>query len=194
VVGSVFGLMNEYEKVWKGRNGSRDIDLFGFRYGVGLDPITVNVDRMLKSFRMGCQDLVEVWERALTPETHAAVQRLGGQDLDRATFHMEDELWARIVLEFAVACGRQPVERGYFLRSLTPLYLARVASFVVETWDLLADEVETRIERLCNCFEKQKPYLIDLWDPPSRSRRVADGQPERIQEQGAAPVSEEVRS
>ena len=195
VVGSVFALMNEYENVWKKRNGSQDVDLFGFRYGVGLDPITVNVDRMLRAFRMGCQDLTEVWERALTPETHAAVRRLGGNSSNPAPFHMEDELWARIVLDFAVACRRQPVERGYFLRSLTPLYLARVASFVVETGDLLAEEVENRIERLCACFEKLKPYLIDRWDKSSQPRRAPQGRPEKVQEKAVSPVSQEgVRS
>jgi hypothetical protein len=191
VVGSVFALMSEYEKVWKSRNGSREVELFGFRYGVGLDPITVNVERMLKSFRMGCKDLVEVWEQVLTPDTHTAVQRLGKTASETAPFHMEDELWARIVLEFGAACTRQPVERGYLLRSLTPLYLARVASFVVETWELAADEVEDRIERLCTCFEEKKSYLRDLWDQPSPSRSVATDMPATIPEQRTAAQSQE---
>jgi len=190
VVGSVFALMNEYENVWKNRNGSQDVDLFGFRYGVGLDPITVNVDRMLKAFRMGCRDLTEVWERALTRETHAAIRRLGGNTANPDSFHMEDELWARIVLDFAVACRRQPVERGYFLRSLTPLYLARVASFVIETADLLADDVENRIERLCACFEQMKAYLIDRWDTSSRFPRAPHRRPEQGQETIPAPASQ----
>ena len=77
VVGSVFTLMREYEHVWKARTASEDVDLFGFRFGVGLDPISVNVDRMLKAFRLGCHDLGEIWERALRPDTHAAVLEWG---------------------------------------------------------------------------------------------------------------------
>ena len=38
------------------------------------------------------------------------------------------------------------------IKSLTPLYLGKVASFVIETWDSTADEVEGRLEELCLVF------------------------------------------
>jgi hypothetical protein len=53
--------------------------------------------------------------------------------------------------------------RGHLLRSLTPLYLARVASFVIETRMLVAAEVEEKIESLCRTFEENKPYLAARW-------------------------------
>ena len=49
------------------------------------------------------------------------------------------------------------------MRSMAPLYLARVASFVRETETLAAAEVEQSIERLCLTFEDLKPYLIERW-------------------------------
>ncbi len=58
------------------------------------------------------------------------------------------------------------------LRSLTPLYLARVASFVRETETLVAAEVEEKIEQLCLTFEHLKPHLIAEWNEDSgRVRR-----------------------
>ena len=63
VVGSVFQLMQEYEPVWRNRSGSEAVDLFGFRYGVGLDPVRVDVGRMLVKFRHGCAELGEIWSR-----------------------------------------------------------------------------------------------------------------------------------
>ena len=62
------------------------------------------------------------------------------------------------------------MSRGPILRSLTPLYLARVASFVIETETLVAGEVEERIERLCLTFEELKPYLIARWNGQDVSR------------------------
>jgi hypothetical protein len=56
-----------------------------------------------------------------------------------------------------------PFERGHLLRSLTPLYLGRVASFVIETREMYAAQVEDRIERLCLTFENLKPYLLASW-------------------------------
>ena len=61
VVGSVFMLMEEYQPVWQSRSGSEPAELFGFQFDVGLDPVKVNVDRMVQAFCRGCQELGEVW-------------------------------------------------------------------------------------------------------------------------------------
>jgi glucosylglycerate synthase len=159
VTGSVFALMTEYEKVWMKYDGSRAAELFGFRYDVGLDPIAVNVGRMIEAFRRGCSDLGEVWRVALAPDTLAALRKLAGEAKPR----MSDDLWARIVLEFACAFRAGGLSGSQLLRSLTPLYLARVASFVGETEILGPTQVEDRIEQLCLTFERLKPYLIARW-------------------------------
>jgi glycosyltransferase involved in cell wall biosynthesis len=166
VVGSVFLLMSEYEPVWKTRTGSTPATLFGFRFDVGLEPIAVNVERMVTAFRRACVDLSEIWKIALQPDTYRSVAALGNESA-AGGFHLDDDVWARVVMDFACACRRNPMERGNLLRSLTPLYLARVASFVEETKTFGSAEVEERIERLCLTFEKLKPYLIAQWDQES---------------------------
>ena len=168
VVGSVFTLMQEYSPVWQQRTGSSRAELFGFRFDVGLDPIQVNVERMVSAFRRGCGDLGEVWEMALDKPTLAAIQTLASSSSHNGkSFHLADDLWADVVLEFACAYQKHPIARGMILRSLTPLYLARVASFVYETESLVAAEVEERIEQLCLTFENLKPHLIAQWNGSS---------------------------
>ena len=165
VVGSVFTLMQEYETVWRNCTGSEVVDLFGFRYDVGLDPIEVNVERMLNTFRIGCKELGEIWSLSLSPDTLAAVRDLGAAEKDLARpFHFPDDLWVSIVYELACAHKKYPLERGHLLRSLTPLYLARVASFVLETGDLDSAKFEEKIEGLCLRFEQMKPYLMSRWN------------------------------
>lgn len=164
VVGSVFTLMQEYERVWWERDEVRPAEIFGFRFDVGLDPIEVNVDRMERAFRRGCDELGEIWALALTPEVQAQVRALGRGCQSVRAFAFDDELWARVVYEFACAYRRHPLSRGHLLRSITPLYLARVASFVEQTRDLGPAEVEVRIEDLCVGFEKLKPYLRTHWN------------------------------
>jgi glycosyltransferase involved in cell wall biosynthesis len=166
VVGSVFSLMREYESAWLPVRGSAPVDLFGFPHDVGLDPIEVNVERMLGVFHAGCSDLGEVWSLALGPATLAAVRGLHCAATPGAgrTFHLDDELWTKIIYEFALAHSRRPLERGHLLRSLTPLYLARVASFVIETRDMFAGQVEDRIEGLALTFEAAKVALADKWN------------------------------
>ncbi len=162
VVGSVFRLMERYEPVWLACQSSRPVDLFGFRYDVGLDPIAVDVERMIAKFRHACADLGEIWEMILKPQTAAAIRGAAGA-ATAGSLEFDDETWVRIVYEFACACKRRVLDRGQLLRSLTPLYLARVASFVLETESLGADGVEEKIESLCRTYEALKPYLIDLW-------------------------------
>jgi glycosyltransferase involved in cell wall biosynthesis len=179
VVGSVFSLMNEYEAVWRNTGGSDIVDLFGFRYDVGLDPVPVNVERMIDVFRRGCSDLCEIWEMALSPDTLQSVRLLLRSRSGSAPgFHMDDDLWTRIIYDFAASHHRHIISRAHMLRSLTPLYMGRVASFVLETRDMNALEVEDRIEQLCLSFERHKDYLMERW---------SNGFPAGVQHEQAAP-------
>jgi glycosyltransferase involved in cell wall biosynthesis len=176
VVGSIFTLMEEFQPVWSKVRGSEPVDLFGFRYDVGLDPVAVNVERMIESFRRGSHDLHEIWALALDAHTLEEIRVLA-QEADEVAFHFPDELWSRLLIEMACAYRRRPLDRPHLLRSLTPLYLARVAGFVIETRGLVSPEVDEKIERSCLTLERLKPLLISHWEadtspqPESKSRR-----------------------
>ena len=163
VVGSIFELMDTYEPTWSRRSESVTVPVFGFCFDVGLEPIAVDVDGMLREFQRGARELGEVWSLALTPTTFQEIKKVAGASEIAGEFHLSDSLWARIVLEFSVAYKAHPLLRGQLLGSLTPLYLGRVASFVYETRMMTSREVEDRIESLCVTFESLKPYLAQLW-------------------------------
>jgi len=88
---------------------------------------------------------------------------------DEAFFFPQD-LWVRIIYDFAIAYYKEKVHREHLLKSMIPLYLGRVASFVKETRESSAREVEEKIESLCKLFEKMKPYLIEHWEQGERRR------------------------
>ena len=69
-----------------------------------------------------------------------------------------------MVLDFSCAYKKHPLSRSHLLQSLTPLYLGRVASFVLENENLESAEVEQKIEHLCMSFENLKPYLKAQWN------------------------------
>jgi glycosyltransferase involved in cell wall biosynthesis len=193
VVGSVFILMQEYESIWKNVSSSRDVDLFGFRFGVGLDPVEVDTDRMLALFHRAGRELRELWALALQSGTLEEIGKVSAAQVSNPHngFHLDDELWVRIVMDFAVACRERPAERGNLLRSLTPLYLARVASFVLETKDLVSDRVEDKIESLCACFERLKPNLLSTWDHSGASDRSTTWKPVNAEGSPASRVMKE---
>ena len=162
VVSAVFELMEEHAAVWKAVRQSDDIPLYGFEYTVGLEPIGVDVGRMVGIFQAGARDLAAIWEPVLAPETYAQVQELAAAGV--SGFRFPAALWVRVIYDFAVAYHRKIINREHLLRSLTPLYLGRTAAFVNENEQAGFAEVETAIETLCTEFEGAKPYLMERWE------------------------------
>jgi hypothetical protein len=181
VVGSVFALMQRYEQVWRGPPASREVPLYGFRYDVGIEPVSVNVDRMIHGFEVGCDELSGIWATILTADTLTGIRAVRAAAQTRPhSLHIGDDLWARVVFDFAAACAHSGQSAGRLIATFTPLYLGRVASFVLETEKLSATEVERRIEELCLTFETLKPYLIERWDgagglPPEPNKTLNPG-------------------
>jgi glycosyltransferase involved in cell wall biosynthesis len=162
VVGAVFVLMDEYYYIWKDIKGSTSIiPTFGFQYEVGLDPIKVNLDTMIKNFFHGIEHLSSIWGKVLSVDV---LKELNSLEKSLSSFYISDELWVKVIYDFAVAYHNRIINRDHLIKSLTPLYIGRTASFVIETKESSAEEVENRIERLCLKFEALKPYLIDRWE------------------------------
>jgi glucosylglycerate synthase len=162
VVGATFDLMDTYADVWNGMEGSEDVPAFGFQYAVGVEPVSVNVDRMIDKFRLGVQELSDLWKEVLPDDILEFLR--GAERLPKEQFRIPDEIWVAIIFSFATAAHKKIINKEHLLKSLTPLYIGRTASFVVETWESSAQEVEDKIERLCVAFENKKTFLREAWN------------------------------
>lgn len=161
VVSAAFDLMETYPDVWKGVKGSEAVPTYGFEYAVGLEPVSVNLDRMIERFRLGVRELSGIWKDFLAGDiTYFLVK---AEKVSNEDFRIPEEIWTDIIYCFAVAYHKKNINREHLLKSLTPLYIGRTASFVKETWDSDALEVEDKIEQLCEIYEAKKPFLIDNW-------------------------------
>jgi glycosyltransferase involved in cell wall biosynthesis len=161
VVSSVFNLMEEYASVWEGTKKSESIPTFGFSYAVGLEPIHVNLEGMIEKFKLGVQELSVLYE-SIVPAELLQFLRTAAKE-SKESFALPDEAWVRIIYHFALACHQKTMSEEHILKSLTPLYLGKVASFVIETWESTAEEVEQRLEELCITYEREKAYLNERW-------------------------------
>jgi hypothetical protein len=171
VVSAVFDLMETYHERWLSLSGAEPVPLFGFPHGVGLEPVQVNLARMLAVFRQGVRDLAEIWGRVLDPVTERAIAAL--PSADERQFRFADALWVRVVHAFALAWHHRLLNRDQLLRSLVPLYLGRTASFVLQNADSGAEQVEAAVHGLAEEFVLQKPWLCSRWNEPSGARRDA---------------------
>jgi glucosylglycerate synthase len=158
-LGAVFTVMERHGDLWLAVRGSEPIPAIGEPEPVGVEPMTVDVAGMLEAFRLGVRDLTSIWELILTAETLAEVLTLG----DGEHIRFPDDLWARIVYDFALGHHYSVVHRDHLLRSLTPLYLGRTAAFVLSTRALDASTSQAQLDMVSAAFERQKPYLVEHW-------------------------------
>ncbi len=123
-----------------------------------------DVQPMLEAFRLAYSNLHEIWSLVLPPHSLVGLKRLSVTPAD--SFLMPDSLWARIVYDFLLAFRLRTINRGHLLGALTPLYLAWVASHVVQTSS--GQDPEQHIEAVAAAFEADKPYLVSRWRWPDR--------------------------
>jgi glycosyltransferase involved in cell wall biosynthesis len=161
VVSATFALMEGYPEVWMPIRGSEPVPTFGFEYGVGLEHVNVNTARMLHIFREGLRNLHDIWLDILGSGDLREVERLGA--LDDAAFRFPPGLWCRIVYDYAIAYHLKKLPAEHLIKSLTPLYIGKTASFVLEAENMGQAEAEAEIEKLCMEFENGKDYLTTNW-------------------------------
>jgi len=162
VVGATFDLMETYADMWSRVQGSESVPVFGFEYAVGVEPVSVNVERMIDKFRLGVHELADIWKEVLPDDILEFLRNVGS--LPKEQFRIPDEIWVAIIFSFAAAAHNKTINKEHLLKSLTPLYIGRTASFVLETWGSDAQEVEDKIERLCAAFENRKSFLREVWN------------------------------
>ncbi len=161
VVSATFGLMDGYAEQWMAIENSQAVPTFGFEYSVGLEPVKVNTARMIDFFREGIVNLHEIWLSILGAGDLREVERLGA--LNDSEFHFPIALWTRVVYDYAIAFHQRKLSPEHLIKSLTPLYLGKTASFILEAEHMDAHEAEAEIEKLCQEFESSKSYLVTNW-------------------------------
>lgn len=169
VVGYLFSDMERRAPVWQRIRGSRPVPLAG-ELPLVPKPPDVDVSTFAEAFRLASRELQDVWAEVLPPLAMLQWRRLASVSSD--AFRVDPALWARTIYDFAMGHRLRVIARDHLLRSLTPLYLAWLTSFILEVRHLAPQEAEARIERLCSVFEAEKPYLVSQWRWPERFKPV----------------------
>ena len=121
---------------------------------------------MIESFQLGTRNLQDIWSLVLPPASLLGLRKLAV--LSQGQFRIPDELWVRIVYDFALGHRQRAISRDHLLRAMTPLYLGWVASYALELETAGESAVEQRLERLALAYEAAKPYLVSRWRWPDR--------------------------
>ncbi len=166
VLSQVFGEMEQSTSVWQKIRGSTPVPLAGAVDRAQLEPAPIDRKRLLDAYRLGQQNLREVWGLVHSPGTLVELKKLA--QMPEGGFAMPDRLWARIVFDFSLAYRTRVMNRDHLMGALAPLYLGWLGSLDTELGDADPARLEDRLEQLCLQYEAEKPYLISRWRWPDR--------------------------
>lgn len=111
VIGSAFDLIETYHDVWKNINDSHPVPTFGFRYVVGLEPVAVNIEKMIDRFRLGTKELSTIWETFMSKNLRDFVCNKLSR-VPKETFNIPDEVWVEIIYSFAIAYHKKILNKN----------------------------------------------------------------------------------
>ena len=166
ILSPIFLDMERNAACWQRMRPSVSVPAVGEPLLVSQDTGTVDISRMMESFQLGVRDLQEIWGLVLPPSTLFELRKLAR--LPTEQFRMPDELWVRIVYDFALAHRLRTINRDHLLKSMTPLYLAWVSSYAHDLETAGRTALEERLERLSVAYESGKTYLVSRWRWPDR--------------------------
>jgi hypothetical protein len=160
-LGTLFWCLDAAPAAWSERVGSEGITTFGPACELSDEPIRANRKRLFELFKNGVSELSAILGQVLNTETLLAVQAASAQSAD--SFRFDDELWVRVLYDFAASYHHAVINRDHLLQVLLPLYRGRVCSTLNAQRSLSAAHIEERTEHLCMEFERLKPYLLERW-------------------------------
>jgi len=167
VLDPVFREIEHRAAFWQRIRGSQPVPVLGDPpLSSAAPPDPPDTRQMLESFGLACRNLQEVWRVVLPPGALLELTKLSRQP--PAAFQMPDRLWARVIYDFALGHRLRLLNADHLLRAMTPLYLAWVASYALETAGFNDDAASARLDQLARAFEEAKPYAVSRWRWPDR--------------------------
>ena len=172
VVWTLCYLMERFEVQWKGVQGSEPVETFGLEGYVEPEPVNVDIEGMIEHFKIGFQQFSSLWKDIFSKACFDEIEN--AVEMDSNQFYLPTDAWAQILYELAATFHSWSVNRYRLIDLMTPLYYARVASFVRQSWDMTSQEAEELVEDQALKFEEHKDYLIKVWDQKSAQEVQAD--------------------
>jgi glycosyltransferase involved in cell wall biosynthesis len=162
VIWTLYYLMERFENYWKGVADSEPVETFGHDGYVGPEPVNVNLEGMVEHFKIGFQQFSSLWKDIFCKTCFREIKKIAR--MGPAEFHLSTDAWVQILYELAATFHAWSVNRYKLIDVMTPLYYARVASFVRQSWGMSSQDAEDLVEEQALKFEAHKDYLIQVWE------------------------------
>ncbi len=165
VVMTFFDLMVKHEKTWKEVKSSKVVPILGPDADIQPKAFPINITKLISDFKTGFKNYSEIWKKIILPVNFEVIEKL--YITEENNFLFSTETWAKILYDLAAAYPKWNGDHALLVSLMTPLYFARIASFVNRTKDMSNEEAEAVVEEQAEVFESMKDYLIQRWDEKS---------------------------
>jgi len=162
VIYTTFSLMERFERAWRDVRGSVPVETFGYQGSSDPEPVKVDLEGMVQLFKTGFQHFSSLWKDLFCKDCFQGIE--AAMQHETRNFQFPTELWTQILYELAATFHSWNVNRYKLIELATPLYYARIASFIIQSRDLSSREAEYLVEEQAEIFEAHKDYLVKVWD------------------------------
>ncbi|MDZ7699966.1 MAG: glycosyltransferase [Deltaproteobacteria bacterium] len=138
VLSALFSQMERYESYWKRIQGSEPVETFGFEGYMEPEAVNVNLDGIIEQFKAGYGQFSPLWKTIFCEDCFKQIEKTAR--MESADFHLPTDTWVQLLYELAATFHLWDVNRMKLLDVMTPLYYARVASFVRQSWEMSSQE------------------------------------------------------
>jgi hypothetical protein len=151
--------LRAHQSFWLKQSGILEPHTWGIDPVAMPDAATWDYHALAEQARHDITEIKALLQEVLEP----AVVARALDDTARGELSIDDELWVRIVYAFAAAThqGRTGIE--HLADMFTPLYMWRASAFMATTANESPAIVQTRLDSLCETFERLKPVLVACW-------------------------------
>jgi hypothetical protein len=121
-----------------------------------------DVTPLIDALMVGWTENRALWQRILTPTNLARIEALAVQPAE--SFNFPSDLWARVVLDFAVVYNKGELDPDRIVDSLRPLYQGKLASLWHDVAGLTPIGRDGTVAAQAAEFEAARDYLLGRWE------------------------------
>jgi hypothetical protein len=156
---SLIASLRAHASYWRTATGAMTLRTWGVEQN-GQPAADWDYTALAQQARHDIAQIAPLLEGVLGPAIFSRVM----DDIGAADSPPDDELWVRIAYAFLAATTRGTASTEHLADMFVPIYMWRAARFMSQTVLEPADVVQTRLNALCDTFERLKPALVSGWD------------------------------
>src|SRR5262245_23730650 len=166
VVLSLVESLRAHEAFWKNAQGIAELPTWGPDPVAPAEPSPWDYQGLADQAHHDIAEIRPLLEEVLEPGLFVRVMDAGSP-----TRPLDDELWVKTVYAFAIAIRQGRAAIDHLADMFAPVYMWRASSFMAQTAHEPIRTVQTRLDSLCETFQRLKPSLVASWSDESvRSR------------------------